>query len=201
REKFDNIASYFDLEFDYFSAISKYNRHILRKFGTADMDFAQKAVFISHYSIYKIMIDKGYNNVLILEDDVDFELNITAIMTDIHRDLPASWDVLYVGHCYESVGEQISKNSFVHKLYKSVDPLCTHAYAVSHSGVHKLVKFIDPVKPYGTIDHSLSALVREGNISSYSVHPQPIVQWKSADNPSDIPKSWGASFNIFNSTL
>ncbi|CAG8647367.1 886_t:CDS:1, partial [Racocetra fulgida] len=154
----------------------------------------QKACYLSHYSIYKLIVDKGYNSVLILEDDADFELNITAIMTDIHRDLPDSWETLYVGHCYEYIGEQVGKNSSVHRLYKSVFPMCTHAYAVSYSGARKLVELLDPMTPRGTVDYSLAVVISEGNISSYSVHPQPIVQWKADDNPADIPDSLRLEF-------
>ncbi|CAG8438568.1 8227_t:CDS:2 [Scutellospora calospora] len=139
------------------------------------MSLPQKSCYISHYLIYKLMIDKSYNSVLILEDDVDFELNVTAIMTDIYRDLPASWELslLYVGHCFEYVGKQVGKSSFVHRLYKS-NMYATHAYAVSYSGANKLVDLLDPVTPHGTVNYSLRVVVRKGSISSYSVHPQPI---------------------------
>ncbi|CAG8772288.1 12200_t:CDS:1, partial [Dentiscutata heterogama] len=159
--------SYLDLDFDYFSAISKNDEQILRKYGSADMNPSQKACYLSHYSIYKEIIDKGYNNALILEDDVDFELNITAIMTDIHRDLPASWEMLYIGHCFEGVGEQVGKSSSVHRLYKSLVPLCTHAYAVSYSGARKLIELVDPVIPRGTIDYSLSVVIKDRKVNSF----------------------------------
>ncbi|CAG8611654.1 12063_t:CDS:1, partial [Racocetra fulgida] len=194
------MASYLGLDFDYFSAISKHDEYILSKYGSADMDLSQKACYLSHYLIYKEIIDKGYNSALILEDDVDFELNITAIMTDIHHDLPPSWETLYIGSCFESMGEQVGKSSSVHRLYKSVAPMCMHAYAVSYSGAQKLIELLDPVVPRGTVDYSLSVVIGEGKVSSYSVHPQPIVQRKSVDNPSDIPKSQLLSFNLLNST-
>ncbi|CAG8774045.1 3748_t:CDS:1, partial [Dentiscutata erythropus] len=201
REKLDEIASYLGLDFDYFSAISKNDEQILRKYGTADMSSSQKACYLSHYSIYKLIIDKGFNSVLILEDDVDFELNITAIMTDIHRDLPASWEMLYIGYCFEDVGEQVGISSSIHRLYKSVAPMCTHAYAVSYSGARKLIELLDPVIPRATVDYSLSVVVKDKKVNSFDVHPPAISQWKAADNPSDIPTSQLLSFSLLNSTL
>ncbi|CAG8711618.1 17544_t:CDS:1, partial [Cetraspora pellucida] len=115
-ERLNEISSYLGLDFDYFSAVSKYDEQFLRRFGTANMDLSQKACFLSHYLVYKQIIDKGYNSTLILEDDVDFELNITAIMNDIHHVLPSSWETLYVGSCQELVGELVGKNSSLHKL-------------------------------------------------------------------------------------
>ncbi|CAG8548015.1 10214_t:CDS:1, partial [Racocetra fulgida] len=201
RERLDEISSYLGLDFDYFSAVSKNDEQFLNRFGSGDMDLPQKACYLSHYLIYKEIIDKGYDSALILEDDVDFELNITAIMTDIHHDLPPSWETLYIGSCFESMGEQVGKGSSVHRLYKSVAPMCLHAYAVSYSGAQKLLELLDPEVPLGTVDYSLSEVVRYGKVSSYSVHPQPIVQWKSTDNPSDIPNSQLLSFDLLNSTL
>ncbi|CAG8592405.1 7740_t:CDS:2, partial [Racocetra fulgida] len=172
--RLNEISSYLGLDFDYFPAVSKYDEQFLRRFGTADMDFSQKACFLSHYLVYNQIIDKGYNSTLILEDDVDFELNITAIMNDIHHDLPSSWETLFVGTCQEReflVGERVGKSSSLHKLYTALSTMCMHAYAVSYSGVRKIVELLDPVTPYAT------------------------------DNPSDIPGSWETFHNLYNSTL
>ncbi|CAG8831619.1 5595_t:CDS:2, partial [Gigaspora margarita] len=198
RERLEEISSYLGLDFDYFPAISKNDENILRRYGSADMGPSQKACYLSHHFIHKQIINKGYNSVLILEDDVDFEFNITAVMADIHRDLPASWDMLYLGHCFEGFGEQVGKSSSLHKLYKSVAPMCTHAYAVSYSGVRKLMDLTDPVTPRGTVDYSIAVVIEEKKVSSYSVHPQLIVQWK---DHSDISGSQALSFNLLNSTL
>ncbi|CAG8777590.1 7492_t:CDS:1, partial [Cetraspora pellucida] len=64
-----------------------------------------------------------------------------------------------------------------------------------------LIELLDPVIPRGTIDYSLAVVISEGNVSSYSVHPQPIVQWIADDNPTDIPKSQRLFFSLLNSTL
>ncbi|RIB18049.1 glycosyltransferase family 25 protein [Gigaspora rosea] len=199
-KRLDDIASYLGLDFEYFSAISKDDVQILNRYGSADMSPSAKACYLSHHYIHKLMVAENYNNALILEDDADFELNITDIMTDIHRDLPTSWEMLYVGHCYEGVGEKVGKSSSVHRLYKSVSPMCSHAYAISYSAARKLIELLDPVIPRGTFDYSLKVLIDEGKISSYSVHPQPIVQWTATDNPSDISQSIPLSFSLLNST-
>ncbi|CAG8521222.1 14049_t:CDS:2 [Cetraspora pellucida] len=43
---------------------------------------------------YESIINYGYGSVLILEDDIDIEIRITSIMVDIHRILPADWDIV-----------------------------------------------------------------------------------------------------------
>ncbi|CAG8551876.1 3627_t:CDS:1 [Dentiscutata erythropus] len=184
----DKLAYYLDLDFDYYNAASIFDNNHFRKYGYGELSADRRACYLSHYMIYKLIIDKGLNNALILEDGVDFETNITAIMTDIHRNLPDSWDTLYIGHCFEGMGKPVGNSSFANGLYESVNPGCKHAYAVSNSGARKLVEKLDPMKPQGAIDYAILARIMNKEITSYSVHPPPIIQWKSEDESSDIPE-------------
>jgi len=49
----------------------------------------------SHIAIWKDMIDKGYKNALILEDDIKLHPDFTTLLTDM---IPPSgdWDILYL---------------------------------------------------------------------------------------------------------
>ncbi|CAG8491000.1 28891_t:CDS:1 [Dentiscutata erythropus] len=200
----DKLASYLNLDLDYFSAASRYDNNIFQKYGYGKLSPSGRACYLSHYMIYKSIIDKGFHSALILEDDVDFETDITKIMTRIHRNLPAYWDTLYIGHCYEEIGKLVDDSSFANRLYESVMPSCTHAYAVSYWGARKLLEKLDPMIPVpqnNTIDLAILKKIKNNEITSYSVHPQPIIQWKTKDNPSDIPESLSPHFSLKNSTL
>ncbi|CAG8788602.1 25641_t:CDS:1, partial [Dentiscutata erythropus] len=201
RDRMDKLASYLDLDFDYFSAASRYDNSLFRKYGYGELSPSRRACYLSHYMIYKLIIDEGLNNALILEDDVDFETNIAAITTEIHRNLPAYWDTLYIGHCFESIGKLVDNSSFTNRLYESVMPVCAHAYAVSNWGARKLLEKLDPMIPHDAIDLALLEIIKNKEITSYSVHPAPIIQWKSKNNPSDIPESYPTYFSLKNSTL
>ncbi|CAG8691234.1 18966_t:CDS:1 [Racocetra fulgida] len=194
-------VSYLNLDVEYFDAISKFNK-ILNRFTNENgkLTVGQRACYITHYLIYNQIIDEGLNNVLILEDDVDFETNITDIMTDIHRNLPKSWDTLHLGHCYEVKGKLVGNSSFPNKLYEAMFPQCTHAYAISNSGAHKMLQAIDPMNPRGPIDYEISLQTKYKRITSYSVHPQPIIQSK-IDNPSDVAVTSNYPFELTNSTM
>ncbi|CAG8689176.1 24847_t:CDS:2, partial [Dentiscutata erythropus] len=174
RDRMRKLASYFDLDFDYLSAPSKYDSSFFRKYGFGGLSSGRRACF---------------HSALILEDDVDFETNITEIMTDIHRNLPAYWDILYIVHCLEKIGKLVDNSSFANRLYESVMPSCTHAYAVSYWGARKLVEKLDPMIPQGPIDFAILTRIKNKEITSYSVFPVPITQWKGGYNPSDIPES------------
>ncbi|CAG8498835.1 5252_t:CDS:1 [Dentiscutata heterogama] len=195
------LASYLNLDFDYFSAPSKYDNKVFRKYGYGGLSPGRRACFLGHYMIYKSIIDEGFHSALILEDDVDFETDITEIMTEIHRNLPAYWDTLFIGHCYEYKGKLVDNSSFANRLYESRTPHCTHAYAVSYWGARKLVEKLDPMIPHDAIDLALLEIVTNKEITSYSVHPTPIIQWNDGNNPSDIPESQYTYFSLKNSTL
>ncbi|CAG8641522.1 24162_t:CDS:1 [Racocetra persica] len=197
----DKLVSYLNLDVEYFDAISKFDK-ILKKYTNENgkVTVGQIACYVTHYLVYHTIIDKGFNNALILEDDVDFETNITDIMTDIHRNLPESWDTLYIGNCYEKRGQLVGNSSFPNKLYESMQPLCKHAYAISKSGAHKMLEAIDPMNPRGAIDNEISLQVKNKYIISYSVHPQPIIQYK-IDNPSDVALISYYPFVLTNSTM
>ncbi|RIB08462.1 hypothetical protein C2G38_348456 [Gigaspora rosea] len=146
-----------------------------------------------------------YDNIAISrvkEDDIDMELNIINILTDIYSHLPNDWDVFYVGHCGESWIEMTVANINDFELRKTSNPLCTHGYAVSASGARKLVKKLKIDNPTVGIDFELLELIHSGNIISYSINPPIIIQFKTFNDLSDIsPGQFAMRLPLFNSTL
>ncbi|CAG8568507.1 6823_t:CDS:1 [Dentiscutata erythropus] len=196
------IANQLNLNFDYFPAASKFDRKLLEKFNSSQLKTSQKACYESHYKVYQSIIANGYDSVLILEDDVDIEMNIVNIMTDILPDLPTDWDLLYLGHCgWEKNGIPVGSSN-EHKVYRSMKPGCTHAYAISSQGANKLLKNLEHNNSREPIDLEIIEKIQQGTLVSYSFQPQAIVQWRSIDNPSDVnPGSTEGSYPLKNSTL
>ncbi|CAG8855722.1 34803_t:CDS:1, partial [Gigaspora margarita] len=141
-----------------------------------------------HYKVYQSIIKHGYESALILEDDVDFELNIDSIITDTFKLLPSNWDLFYLGYCsYEERNGHFvdgQDNSATYKLYRSTLPTCTHGYVVTRAGAQKLVKMLVPMPK--TLDARLAELNRIGDINSYSLVPPAMIQWRSPTNPSSV---------------
>ncbi|CAG8535231.1 17522_t:CDS:1, partial [Cetraspora pellucida] len=202
REKMEAIANQLNLNFNFFPAVSKYDKKELGNFNSGQLLNSHKACYVSHYKIYQSIIRNGYNSALILEDDVDIEMNIVNIMTDVLLSLPPDWEMLYLGHCsWEMNGEAVG-GSHTHKIYRSNGPGCTHAYAVSFIGANKLLNELEPINPQVPIDLEIIKRIQQGIITSYSFQPQVIVQWRSKDNPSDVsPGTPEDSYPLENSTL
>ncbi|CAG8677073.1 31313_t:CDS:2 [Gigaspora margarita] len=148
----------------------------------------QIACYVSHYKVYQSIIKHGYESALILEDDVDFELNIESIITDIFKFLPSDWDIFYLGYCgfYEQNGNLVDgqDNSATYKVHHSTLPVCLHWYVVSRAGAQKLIKMLTPIS--NTVDGRLAELIRIGAINSYSLVPPAMIQWRSPINPSSV---------------
>ncbi|CAI2185943.1 17959_t:CDS:1 [Funneliformis geosporum] len=196
------IANALSLDFDFFTAIS-YDNETLNEYKS-DLSPSHKACYVSHYKVWELIAHQKYESALILEDDVDFEMNISSIVFKVHRDLPVNWEMVYLGHC-SNEGDYFFKfhhwfNKSLYKLFKSNVPVCTHAYAVSSLGVSKILKeLIDPKDP---IDWALINKIQAGKIISYSLQPSAIVQWKSSVNPSDVsPGAMDAPWALENSTM
>ncbi|CAG8515977.1 5483_t:CDS:1 [Acaulospora colombiana] len=193
------IANVIGLDFEYFPAVSRDDFGILEKYNF-DIAPNHKTCYVSHYRVFESIVSNGYSSALVLEDDIDLEINISSIMIDIYRILPADWEMLYLGHCtWEGNGELVG-NASDFKLLKSTAPACTHAYAVSLLGAKKLIREL--VRPSRPVDLEISNKIESGIITSYSLEPSVIVQWKSKDNPSDVsPGSMQWSYPLKNSTL
>lgn len=55
------------------------------------------ACAISHLSIYNDALTKGYKRILIVEDDVKILVNANKHFAKFQNDIPAEWDLLYLG--------------------------------------------------------------------------------------------------------
>ncbi|CAG8567110.1 24862_t:CDS:1 [Gigaspora margarita] len=191
REKLEFLAKKFNLNIEIFPAITGEDEDVLNELERVDglgLIPTQIACYVSHYKVYQSIINHGYESALILEDDVDFELNIESIITDTFKFLPSDWDIFYLGYCsyQEQNGHFVDgqDNSAPYKLYRSTYPFCTHGYVVSRAGAHKLVKMIAPIST--TLDDRLAQLNRQEDINSYSVVPLAMIQWRSPSNPSNV---------------
>jgi GR25 family glycosyltransferase involved in LPS biosynthesis len=185
REKFEKMANRLNLNFEIFPAVSMNDSEALNGIK-ADMGLPHKACYLSHYKVYQLIAQKGYDSALILEDDVDIELDVTSILTDAHYVLPSDWDLFYIGFCsnFEGDDEPLYNITSGYKIYRSIAPYCSHAYAVSRAGVLKFIE--DLAKPTAPIDIALIQKIELGLYKSYTIVPPISLQWRSPRNPSDI---------------
>src|ERR1044072_8520191 len=76
RQRMEAIARFHSLDFDFFTAISKDDDKTLNEYKTSGVGPSHKACYVSHYKVWELIAHRRYENTLILEDDVDFEMDI-----------------------------------------------------------------------------------------------------------------------------
>lgn len=201
RERMEAIANFHGLDFEFFPAVSHDDYGILNEYPSPLFP-RHKACYVSHYRVYESIVIHGYRSSLILEDDVDIELDIERILTnEVYPYLPEDWELLYIGNC--DTGPTLNDSSTTERKYNlhaSKLSTCTHAYALSLSGAQKLLTHLVNIDL--PIDLYLMDIIEAGNITSYTLEPSAIVQWKSDDNPSDVsPGHFQWTTPLRNSTL
>ncbi|RHZ47036.1 hypothetical protein Glove_595g19 [Diversispora epigaea] len=204
KEKIQMIANHHNLDFDIFPAVSNDDIKTLDKYNST-MSSRYKACYVSHYKVYESIVTHGYNSTLILEDDIDMEEDIKKIVEEeVLPYLPENWDLLYLGSCaaggVHDNDVSLNGESFEYKIFTNKFPACTHAYAVSLAGAQKLLNYLVNVNI--PLDLYLREVMFAGNITTVTLIPSAIVQWKSEDNPSDVsPGAKQPTSSLTNSTL
>lgn len=154
--------------------------------------------WLSHYTLWKYIVDNKLNNVLVLEDDAIPVTNFNNKLIQYWKNIPSDWDIIFLG-CSGSCdnfpnsdttikyiyGENKKINGNDHLIVPSF-PLMTHAYMISYNGAKKLIseELLKKVKYH--IDYYMSKFIynkEDKNIKMYAFTPYLIYQ--DVDSPSD----------------
>ncbi|XP_071948001.1 procollagen galactosyltransferase 2-like isoform X2 [Antedon mediterranea] len=133
--------------------------------------------FLSHYNIWVDMIEKGYETVIVLEDDVRFEAFFTMKLKKLLNEpqkLDIAWELIYLGrkilnHRLES---WVSGSDML--LWPSYS-YWTLGYIINQSGARKLVEQ-NPLGKMVPVDEYLPIM--------FDQHPEE--SWKEHFSPRDL---------------
>ncbi|KRZ34351.1 Cullin-1, partial [Trichinella pseudospiralis] len=121
------------------------------------MTLGEVGCFLSHYNVWRDMLDRGYQRAVIFEDDLRFtrafQRQVGAVMAELDANVP-DWDLVYFGRKRlnpDQDGPLVENCSFVSHVGYSY---WTLAYALSRSGAEKLVK-AEPLKQLVPVDEYL----------------------------------------------
>lgn len=93
---------------------------------------------ISHYNLIKKAKDENLNNVLILEDDVEFVENFNELFDSYIKLIPNDWDIIYFGGNH--VGGLVEINPHISKINHSY---ALQAYMVNSKSYNDLLDFME----------------------------------------------------------
>lgn len=161
------------------------------------------ACSLSHRLIYQDIVDKGYENALILEDDVaSIDANLPHLAEALSS-LPTDWEMVYLGYelNFAFNGSMNVKQQLVSLLYQTgIRPgsvsdkyvsypkkisahlkiagvhTNTEAYAIRRSTAQKFIEWQTPVR--WIADHLLMDVCANRKIKAFLVHPKIFMQNK-----------------------
>ena len=200
------------LSFEYFWGADKtqLNYETAMADGTYDENKAKKlqrqnkafnigeiACSLSHRSIYSTMIEKGWERILILEDDVLPLYDQLSMLKDTLGQLPPDWELVYLGYLkHEKITAGLKTKQFFYKIlsrlglmtwnYTMIKNLlpkpysthlrragfhdCTHAYAITVKAAKKLLAAQTPV--VYRADDLLSSTIIKGELNAFITEPK-----------------------------
>lgn len=141
---------------------------------------AMKGCALSHRSIWEIMIEKGYENVMVFEDDITVPETFDRDFRNVWNFLPKDYDIVYLGYPFGMNND----DNFVHKLYNKIHghtpeelneytfkikgTVGTYGYIISLKGAKHFCE--RPIHFH--VDAQIMHWIREYNYTSYAINPK-----------------------------
>jgi len=122
--------------------------------------------YLSHITLWKMLLESNEDIFLIFEDDadnnkyiIDFNNNLNEDLNEINKE---NWDIIFLG--YNEFHE-----SYYKKSYKKVNTNIygTHAYIINKNGAKKLIQSALPI--VDQIDSYISYMAITRNLNAYTL--------------------------------
>lgn len=165
-ERVTDILHYLQIPFERFNAIDSeviaglHKNLFYRNNETTITRPGYLACVLSHLSIYKTALDRGYKNALILEDDILVHKDAKEHINTFMRNVPANWDMIYFG--YLPLSEDLSYWSHDYfsilegnnNVFRAKGLWCTHAYAINEKFMKDTIDLYNksPIEEWLEID-------------------------------------------------
>lgn len=102
---------------------------------------------MSKIGILRLAIERNYDNVLILEDDVEFADDFNTKFGEWSKEVPGNWDMLWIGGNHN--GKTPPK--FSEHLYRITNTYATHAFALRNTVFKAVLSDLEPLEPQDDI--------------------------------------------------
>tara|TARA_R110002074_G_scaffold55547_2_gene137715 strand:- start:9194 stop:9883 length:690 start_codon:yes stop_codon:yes gene_type:complete len=147
---------------------------------TEDIKFRGVAgCMASHVNIWKMAKEKGWKNVLIVEDDCDFVHEVQERFTERINQVPLNWDLLYLGGIHETRGGLYIPDKISQHIVKAKRMITTTCYAIKDTCYDLAINTVLADEPWfhTAVDGYLGAYV-QSECNTYAF--QPPLAWQRA---------------------
>uniref|UniRef100_A0A8P4G5V5 procollagen galactosyltransferase n=1 Tax=Dicentrarchus labrax TaxID=13489 RepID=A0A8P4G5V5_DICLA len=128
--------------------------------------------FLSHYNIWKEIVDRGLQTSLVIEDDLRFEVffkrRLQALLQEVttHK---LDWDLIYIGRKRMQVDHSETPVPNIHNLVEADYSYWTLGYMLSLQGAQKLLR-AEPLTKMLPVDEFLPVMYNKHPVSEYMDH-------------------------------
>uniref|UniRef100_A0A672L8F8 Cerebral endothelial cell adhesion molecule n=1 Tax=Sinocyclocheilus grahami TaxID=75366 RepID=A0A672L8F8_SINGR len=127
--------------------------------------------FLSHYYIWKEMVDMQLDKALIFEDDVHFQANfkrrLMQLMEEVEQ-VELDWDIIYLGRKKVNLEEEVAVENVRNLVYADYS-YWTLSYAISLQGAQKLLN-AEPISKMLPVDEFLPIMYDKHPNEDYKSH-------------------------------
>ncbi|KAG5279233.1 hypothetical protein AALO_G00075540 [Alosa alosa] len=131
--------------------------------------------FLSHYNIWKEIVERGLRTSLVIEDDLRFEVFFKRRLQNLMMEIESEgldWDLIYIGRKRMQVDHREKAVPNVHNLVEADYSYWTLGYMMSLQGAKKLLK-AEPLKKMLPVDEFLPVMFNKHPVKDYMEHFKP----------------------------
>ncbi|XP_056108269.1 procollagen galactosyltransferase 1 [Rhinichthys klamathensis goyatoka] len=125
--------------------------------------------FLSHYNIWKEIVDRGLKTSLVLEDDLRFEIFFKRRLQNLMSEVESKgldWDLIYIGRKRMQVDRPEKAVPKIRNLVEADYSYWTLGYMMSLQGAKKLLK-AEPLRKMLPVDEFLPVMFNKHPVSDY----------------------------------
>jgi len=131
-----------------------YGSWLKKKSKMVKMSDGEIGVALSHYKIWKNVIDQKDDMVMVLEDDaIDFASDFDEKMDIIMKEVPNDWDIILIGFYLNQGNDSYRINDYIYRVNNFV---LLHCYVINEKGCKKLLDSMPIDSPVDTWISSIS---------------------------------------------
>lgn len=139
----------------------------------------------SHREVIKFAKDNQFENILILEDDVEFDDNLNKMFFEFINEIPKNWDMIFFGanHSKNNIWMKEPLIEVSNHVYKIIRSYANHCYVVRHAAYDRLIEVLSKKdKPSDVLISDI-----QGELNCYLFRPH--LAWQRASY-SDIEEEF-----------
>uniref|UniRef100_A0AAR2L8R9 procollagen galactosyltransferase n=1 Tax=Pygocentrus nattereri TaxID=42514 RepID=A0AAR2L8R9_PYGNA len=125
--------------------------------------------FLSHYNIWKEIVERGLKSSLVIEDDLRFEVFFKRRLKNLLSEVQSEdldWDLIYIGRKRMQVDRPEKAVPNIHNLVEADYSYWTLGYMMSLQGAKKLLK-AEPLSKMLPVDEFLPIMFNKHPVSDY----------------------------------